>query len=155
VRICVHQCPDVVRSPNWQCLEERDSGGDLVARYTYAPGGYIDDVAVQERDLNPDCERREQTGREPKGRVPKGCDGEAAHNGTVRYLWGGQSNWQCLEERDSGGDVVARYTYAPGYIDGVAVQERDLNLRLLTQTDADSGGYGNRTPMVRAAAQDP
>jgi hypothetical protein len=26
---------------------------DLVARYTYAPG-YIDDVAVQERDLNAD-----------------------------------------------------------------------------------------------------
>jgi len=38
---------------DWQCLEERDSSGDLVARYTYAPG-YIDDVAVQERDLNDD-----------------------------------------------------------------------------------------------------
>ena len=48
-------------------------------------------------------------------------------NGTTRFLWGGQSNWQCLEERDSGGDLVARYTYATGYIDAVAVQERDLN----------------------------
>jgi hypothetical protein len=29
---------------------------------------------------HPACERREQTGRAPKGRVPKGCDGAAAHN---------------------------------------------------------------------------
>ena len=33
--------------------------------------------------LNPACERSEQTGREPEGRVPKGCDGppaRVAHN---------------------------------------------------------------------------
>jgi len=29
---------------------------------------------------NPACERSEQTGREPGGRVPKGCDAEGAHN---------------------------------------------------------------------------
>jgi len=40
---------------------------------------------------------------------------------------GGDSDWQCLEERDGDGDLVARFTYAPGYIDAVAVQERDLN----------------------------
>jgi len=48
-------------------------------------------------------------------------------NGTTRFIWGGESDWQCLEERDSSGDLVARYTYAPGYIDDVAAQERDLN----------------------------
>ena len=48
-------------------------------------------------------------------------------NGTTRFVWGGQSDWQCLKERDGSGDLVARYTYAPGYIDAVAVQERDLN----------------------------
>ncbi len=52
---------------------------------------------------------------------------KGALNGTARFLWGGNSDWQCLEERDSGGDLVARYTYSPGYIDAVAVQERDLN----------------------------
>ena len=29
--------------------------------------------------------------------------------------------------RGHAGDLVARYTYSPGYIDSVAVQERDLN----------------------------
>ena len=48
-------------------------------------------------------------------------------NGTTRFLWGGQSNWQCLEERDSGGDLVARYTYATGYIDAVAVLDADFS----------------------------
>jgi len=48
-------------------------------------------------------------------------------NGTTRFIWGGGGDWQCLEERDSSGDLVARFTYAPGYIDAVAVQERDLN----------------------------
>ncbi len=48
-------------------------------------------------------------------------------NGTTRFLWGGKSDWQCLEERDGSGDLVARYTYTTGYIDAVAVQERDLN----------------------------
>jgi RHS repeat-associated protein len=48
-------------------------------------------------------------------------------NGTTRYIWGGKTDWQCLEERDGDDDLVARYTYAPGYIDDVAVQERDLN----------------------------
>jgi len=37
------------------------------------------------------------------------------------------ADWQCLEELDADDDIVARYTYAPGYIDAVAVQERDLN----------------------------
>jgi len=31
-------------------------------------------------------------------------------------------DWQCLEELDADDDIVARYTYAPGYIDAVAVQ---------------------------------
>jgi len=42
--------------------------------------------------LNPACERSEQTGRESprsRRRVPQGCDAEAAHNGTTRFLWGG------------------------------------------------------------------
>ena len=36
-------------------------------------------------------------------------------------------DWQYLEELDGSDEIVARYTYAPGYIDAVAVQERDLN----------------------------
>jgi len=48
-------------------------------------------------------------------------------NGTTRFIWGIEVDWQCLEERDGSDDLVARYTYAPGYIDAVAVQERDLN----------------------------
>jgi RHS repeat-associated protein len=48
-------------------------------------------------------------------------------NGTTRFLWGGDSDWQCLEERAGDGALMARYTYAPGYVDAVAVQERDLN----------------------------
>jgi len=36
-------------------------------------------------------------------------------------------DWQCLEELDGDDEIVPRYTYAPGYIDAVAVQERDLN----------------------------
>jgi len=44
-----------------------------------------------------------------------------------RFLWGGVGDWQCLEELDVDDEIVARYTYAPGYIDAVAVQERDLN----------------------------
>jgi len=35
--------------------------------------------------------------------------------------------WQCLQERDGSGDLVAQYTYAPGYIDSPARQQRDLN----------------------------
>ena len=46
---------------------------------------------------------------------------------TTRFVWRGASDWQCLEERDGSDDLVARYTYAPGYIDSPAVQERDLN----------------------------
>jgi len=41
--------------------------------------------------------------------------------------WGGDLDWQCLEERDSNDALAARFTYSPGYIDAVAVQERDLN----------------------------
>ena len=48
-------------------------------------------------------------------------------NGTTRFIWGGAGDWQCLEERDGSGDLVARFTYSPGYMDAVAVQERDLN----------------------------
>jgi RHS repeat-associated protein len=51
----------------------------------------------------------------------------ASRRGTARFLWGGDSDWQCLEERDGSDNLVARFTYAPGYIDAVAVQERDLN----------------------------
>jgi len=59
-------------------------------------------------------------------------------NGTTRFVWGGSyeqlatsndqlAGWQCLEERDGSGNLVARFTYAPGYIDAPARQERDLN----------------------------
>jgi RHS repeat-associated protein len=60
-------------------------------------------------------------------RVRKVVTNKGSLNGTTRYIWGGDSNWQCLEERDGSNDLVARYTYSPGYIDAVAVQERDLN----------------------------
>ena len=60
-------------------------------------------------------------------RVLKVVTNKGALNGTTRFLWGGDSDWQCVEERSGGGDLVARYTYSPGYIDAVAVQERDLN----------------------------
>jgi len=36
------------------------------------------------------------------------------------------ADWQCLEELDGDDEIVARYTYAPGYIDAVAVQESVL-----------------------------
>ena len=39
---------------------------------------------------------------------------KGALNGTTRFLWGGDSDWQCVEERDAGDDLVARYTYSPG-----------------------------------------
>ena len=45
----------------------------------------------------------------------------------MAVFWGGASDWQCLEELDGSDDLVARYTYAPGYMDSPAVQERDLN----------------------------
>jgi len=60
-------------------------------------------------------------------RVRKIVTSKGDLNGTTRFLWGGDSGWQCLEERDSSGDLVARYTYSLEYIDAVAVQERDLN----------------------------
>jgi RHS repeat-associated protein len=60
-------------------------------------------------------------------RVLKVVTNKGSLNGTTRYIWGGDSSWQCLEERDGSDDLVARYTYSPGYIDAVAVQERDLN----------------------------
>ena len=66
-------------------------------------------------------------------RILKTVTNKGDLNGTTRFLWGSSAGseqaaaWQCLEERDSGGDLVARYTYATGYIDAVAVQERDLN----------------------------
>jgi len=60
-------------------------------------------------------------------RVRKVVTNKGDLNGTTRFLWGGTSNWQCLEERDGSDDLMARYTYAPGYIDAAAMQERDLN----------------------------
>jgi RHS repeat-associated protein len=60
-------------------------------------------------------------------RVRKVVTNKGSLNGTTRYIWGGDSNWQCLEERDGSNDLVARFTYSPGYIDAAAVQERDLN----------------------------
>ncbi len=56
----------------------------------------------------------------PPGRVGRSYE----QRGTSNHQLAG---WQCLEERDGSGDLVARFTYAPGYIDAVAVQERDLN----------------------------
>ncbi|MFW6119162.1 MAG: RHS repeat-associated core domain-containing protein [Planctomycetota bacterium] len=76
-------------------------------------------------------------------RVLKDVSNKGDLNGTTRYVWGsmtltpsGGVAWQCLEERDASGDLEARYTYAPGYIDAVAVQERDLN------GDGDFGDSG-------------
>jgi RHS repeat-associated protein len=60
-------------------------------------------------------------------RILKTVTNKGTLNGVTAFTWGGDSDWQCLEERDSGGDLAARYTYSPGYIDAVAVQERDLN----------------------------
>jgi len=63
-----------------------------------------------------------------RGRFRKVVTNKGGLNGTTRYIWGGQPfGWQCLEELASDDDIVARYTYAPGYIDAVAVQERDLS----------------------------
>jgi RHS repeat-associated protein len=59
--------------------------------------------------------------------LPPPRGGGGALNGTTRFLWGGDGEWQCLEERDGSDSLVARFTYSPGYIDAVAVQERDLN----------------------------
>ena len=62
------------------------------------------------------------------GRSPRTAELDGQGGWTQRrFIWGGEADWQCLEERDTSGDLVARYTYAPGYIDAVAVQERDLN----------------------------
>ena len=60
-------------------------------------------------------------------RVRKAVTNKGGLNGTTRLIWGGDSDWQCLEERDGSDSLVARFTYSPGYIDAVAVQERDLN----------------------------
>jgi len=60
-------------------------------------------------------------------RVRKVVSNKGGLNGTTRFIWGGDSDWQCLEERDGNDALVARFTYCPGYIDAVAVQERDLN----------------------------
>jgi RHS repeat-associated protein len=60
-------------------------------------------------------------------RIRKVVTNKGGLNGTTRFIWGGVSDWQCLEERDSNDALAARFTYSPGYIDAVAVQERDLN----------------------------
>jgi RHS repeat-associated protein len=60
-------------------------------------------------------------------RLRKAVTNNGGLNGTTRFIWGGDSDWQCLEERDGNDALVARFTYSPGYIDAVAVQERDLN----------------------------
>ena len=60
-------------------------------------------------------------------RVRKTVTNRGGLNGTTRFVWGGDGDWQCLEERDGNDALVARFTYSPGYIDAVAVQERDLN----------------------------
>ena len=44
-------------------------------------------------------------------RVLKVITNKGDLNGTTRFIWGGEGDWQCLEERASGGDLVARYTY--------------------------------------------
>jgi len=56
-------------------------------------------------------------------RVLKVARNKGSLNGTTRFLGGGDADWQCLEERDSGGYLAARYTYWPGHIEAVAVQE--------------------------------
>ena len=38
------------------------------------------DSTTETRTHNPACEQSEQTGREPAGRVPKGCDAPGAYN---------------------------------------------------------------------------
>ena len=46
---------------------------------------------------SPACERSGQAGREPEGRVPKGCDGEAAHkaDGTLNLVH--RASWLNLD----------------------------------------------------------
>jgi RHS repeat-associated protein len=60
-------------------------------------------------------------------RIRKVVTNKGGLNGTTRFIWGGDSDWQCLEERNADDNLVARFTYSPDYIDAVAVQERDLN----------------------------
>jgi len=60
-------------------------------------------------------------------RIRKVVTNKGGLNGTTRFIWGGDSDWQCLEERDSDDALGARFTYSSDYIDAVAVQERDLN----------------------------
>jgi len=57
-------------------------------------------------------------------RVLKAVTNKGSLNGTTRFLWGGDSDWQCLEERAGDGDLSARYTYAPVYIDAVPCRTR-------------------------------
>jgi RHS repeat-associated protein len=65
---------------------------------------------------------------DPQGRrIRKAVTNKGGLNGTTRFIWWGVGSWQCVEERDGDDDLVARFTYAPSYIDAVAVQERDLN----------------------------
>ncbi len=49
-------------------------------------------------------------------RVLKVVTNKGSLNGTTRYIWGGAQDWQALEERDSSGNLEARYTYAPGRV---------------------------------------
>jgi len=52
------------------------------------PREWVEEDLAAGAPTNPACERSEQTGREAEGRVPKGCDGEAAHNadGTLNLV---------------------------------------------------------------------
>ncbi|MFO8007789.1 MAG: RHS repeat-associated core domain-containing protein [Candidatus Brocadiia bacterium] len=84
-------------------------------------------IEVQEKQSGTWTTIAEYTYDAKNRRVVKEVTNKGDLNGTTRFVWGGQGDWQCLEERDSSGDLVARFTSSPGYIDSPARQERDLN----------------------------
>jgi len=68
--------------------------------------------------------------RDEVGNLTQDGSAEGDLNGTTRFLWGGDSDWQCLEERDGDGDLVAPLHLRPrlsAVRRTVAVEERDLN----------------------------
>jgi YD repeat-containing protein len=100
----------------------QDGSSDGDHKYVYDYKNRLIEVKEQETDtwVTVAEYKYDASGR----RIVKDVTNSGDLNGTTRYLWGGQSDWQCLEELDGSDNIVARYTYAPGYIDAVAVQER-------------------------------
>ncbi|MFO8007787.1 MAG: RHS repeat-associated core domain-containing protein [Candidatus Brocadiia bacterium] len=103
--------------------QDGDSDGDH--KYTWDYRNRL--IEVQEKQSGTWTTIAEYTYDANNRRVVKEVTNKGDLNGTTRFAWGGQSAWQCLEERDGSGSLVARFVYSPGYIDAVARQERDLN----------------------------